>query len=30
VFTAVAEHRLDPSGHGERSATLLRQVHAIR
>ena len=30
VFTAVAEHRLDPSGHGERSATLLHQVHAIR
>ena len=30
VFTAVAEHRLDPLGNGERSATLLGQVDAIR
>lgn len=30
VFPAVAEHRLDPGGHGQRSAALLRQVHALR
>jgi MoxR-like ATPase len=30
VFPAVAEHRLDPAGSGERSAALLRQVDAIR
>jgi MoxR-like ATPase len=30
VFAAVAEHRIDPMGRGERSAVLLRQVDAIR
>ncbi len=30
VFAPVAEHRLDPAGNGERSATLLGQVDAIR
>lgn len=30
VFPAVAEHRLDPVGSGERSAALLRRVDAIR
>ena len=30
VFSAVAEHRLDPGSSGERSAALLRQVDAIR
>lgn len=30
VFTAVAEHRLDPAGQGQHSARLLRQVNAIR
>ena len=30
VFPAVAEHRIDPASNGERSAQLLRQVHAIR
>ena len=30
VFTAVAEHRMDPASQGQRSAQLLRQVNAIR
>ena len=30
VFTAVAEHRLDPAGHGQLSRSLLEQVDAIR
>lgn len=30
VFPAVAEHRIDPTGQGQRSAQLLRQVNAIR
>jgi MoxR-like ATPase len=30
VFSAVAEHRIDPISQGQRSAVLLRQVDAIR